>query len=418
MAAVSLVVLLRWDLEARAGDQGLTAVGASDNAGTAAIAEPVHAVDGTEEGSSQALTANSAGPGTNAGENRDPTAPAEGVSDATADPVATYLFDVYRRSPTKRDGHGDFTWKDQAAAELVGMSLKEYVISGMDPDFRELLYSAGLAMDRAGISWTILSGFRDDYRQGIAVGLKAHGGNSLHGGTVATGGYGHGCAVDLGSVDGLSNQEVWQWVAVHGAGFGLRRPLAERDPAHVQPRGAWHELAAAFRRHRTGADGETAVGPEENTGATDSTWMPAGDFSLSLGDPCTNRQALVDHMRGVGTANEPPKDPATGEPPRAAGSLKVLSEAGKKPKMQGDSRRLHTMWFVQLSGGPSESVALGGYYRVQRKFGRILGAYRPVLAAAGGQWYRARIALGSRAVANKLCTNLRSAGGDCIVLPN
>jgi hypothetical protein len=128
------------------------------------------------------------------------------------------------------------------------MSVSDYVIGGMDPDFRELLYHAGLAMDLAGIHWTILSGFRDDYRQSIAAGLKAHPGNSFHGGSIATGGYGHGCAADLASADGVSNQDVWQWLAVHGAEFGLQRPLPAVDPAHVQPRGAWHGLAAVLTR--------------------------------------------------------------------------------------------------------------------------------------------------------------------------
>ena len=51
----------------------------------------------------------------------------------------------------------------------------------MDPDFREQLYHAGRAMDAAGIRWSILSAFRDDYRQSIASGFKARTGNSLHG---------------------------------------------------------------------------------------------------------------------------------------------------------------------------------------------------------------------------------------------
>ena len=77
---------------------------------------------------------------------------------------------------------GDFTWKDASAALRLGMSLETYVIGGMDPDLRELLYRAGLALDAAGIHWTILSAFRDDYRQSLVSGFKAHTDNSLHGG--------------------------------------------------------------------------------------------------------------------------------------------------------------------------------------------------------------------------------------------
>ena len=240
---LALLTLVTWVSQAEAGNNHGSSLSGPDNSEPLAVFAPVPEDRRKGERSPDDLTGNSATePATDAAETQDRKSPPQTGREVTRDPIVAYLFGVYQRSPTKRDGHGDFTWKDQAAAERVGMSIQDYVIGGMDPDFREQLYHAGLAMDRAGISWIILSGFRDDYRQDIAVGLKAHAGNSFHGGTLATGGYGHGCAVDLGSVDGLSNQRVWQWVAVHGAEFGLRRPLPERDPAHVQPRGAWHEL--------------------------------------------------------------------------------------------------------------------------------------------------------------------------------
>src|SRR5262249_37504761 len=87
--------------------------------------------------------------------------------------VDNYLWEVYLREPVKKDGSGDFTWKDPAAAKHMNMSMQDYVIRGMDPDFREQLYHAGKAMDAAGLRWSMLSAFRDDYRQGIAAGFKA-----------------------------------------------------------------------------------------------------------------------------------------------------------------------------------------------------------------------------------------------------
>jgi hypothetical protein len=204
----------------------------------------------------------------------------------------------------------------------------------------------------------------------------------------------------------------------------LLRPLPGRDPAHVQPRGAWHELADALRRHRTGD--ETPADEK----ATDAAWIPTGEFTNNLEDRCTNRQARPDRAKGPATiANQLTNGPASAESGHlskvhnsalSTDSLNVLSEADSKSTVPSVSSRSHTMWFVQLAGGPSQSVALGTYYRVQQKFGRILGAYRPVLARGGGKarWYRARVALNSRATADKLCTTLRSAGGDCIVLSN
>jgi hypothetical protein len=181
---------------------------------------------------------------------------------ANMDEVDRYLWEVYQRAPTKRDHSGDFTWKDPAAAKRMGMSLPEYVIGGMDPDFREQLYHAGQAMDADGIQWSLLSAFRDDYRQGLAKGFKAKVGRSLHGGSRATGGYGHGRAVDVTNADGDADI-VWHWLDANGSKFGLHRPIPGPDPAHVQSRGEWHKLALALRESRLRAVDATAAADRE-----------------------------------------------------------------------------------------------------------------------------------------------------------
>jgi hypothetical protein len=168
------------------------------------------------------------------------------------DQVDDYLWEVYQRVPTKKDGTGDFTWKDPAAAKHMGLAMRDYVIGGMDPEFREQLYHAGHAMDAAGLQWSMLSAFRDDYRQGLASGYKASVGNSLHGGSRRTGGYGHGRAIDITGPDGRES-DVWNWIDAHGAKYGLHRPLPGADPAHIQQRGDWHKIAFALREVRTGA---------------------------------------------------------------------------------------------------------------------------------------------------------------------
>jgi hypothetical protein len=190
------------------------------------------------------------------------SAPADALLDAPARPhdakarpldaIDQYLWGVYQRSATKRDSSGDFTWKDEAAAARLGIVTRQYVIGGMDPDFRELLFNLGHAMDAAGLNWTILSGFRDDYRQGLASGYKARVGNSFHGGSRATGGYGHGCAADIEASDseGGSSNAVWKWVDQHGEKFGIFRPMKANDPAHIQPLGDWHDVAFNLRDKR------------------------------------------------------------------------------------------------------------------------------------------------------------------------
>jgi hypothetical protein len=183
------------------------------------------------------------------------------ASSAPVDEVKAYLWSAYQRSPTKVDGHGDFTWKDVSAAGHVVLSVEDYVIGGIDPDFRELLFAAGHAMDAAGVEWTILSGFRDDFRQNLAAGLKARVNNSFHGGSEATGGYGHGCAVDLASVDRHSDDKVWNWVDRKGREFDLNRPLRAADPAHTLPMTGWRELAAILRNKRLGTSAEADPEP-------------------------------------------------------------------------------------------------------------------------------------------------------------
>jgi hypothetical protein len=187
--------------------------------------------------------------------------PAEGEpkrAPSAQEQVDEYLWEVYQRSPIKKDGTGDFTWKDPAAAKRVKMSLKDYVIGGMDSDFRETLYHAGKAMDAEGLRWSMLSAFRDDYRQGIASGLKARVGNSLHGGSRATGGYGNGRAADIVNTEG-EHSAVWRWIDRNGAKYGLARPMPGYDPAHVQARGGWHTVATALRKSRTGTTAVAAA---------------------------------------------------------------------------------------------------------------------------------------------------------------
>jgi hypothetical protein len=134
----------------------------------------------------------------------------------------------------------DFTWKDPKAAEKADMPLMEYVIGGMDRSFKLKLYHALRAMDEAGLAPGITSAFRDDYRQSLASGLKAATDRSYHGGSFR-GGYGHGFAADLVSVNGdndaqrcTANGKLWNWIDAHPE-FGIGRPYLDKDPAHVAP---------------------------------------------------------------------------------------------------------------------------------------------------------------------------------------
>jgi hypothetical protein len=135
----------------------------------------------------------------------------------------------------------DFTWKDPKAAERTGMPMMDYVIGGMDRNFKLKLFRALYAAETAGLQPGITSAFRDDYRQSIASGLKAASNRSYHGGSLR-GGYGHGLAADIVSVNGatrskrwVSTEALWKWVDANGRQFGIGRPYLDRDPPHVGP---------------------------------------------------------------------------------------------------------------------------------------------------------------------------------------
>jgi hypothetical protein len=135
----------------------------------------------------------------------------------------------------------DFTWKDPIAAQKAGMSLKDYVIGGMDRRFKLKLFHALRAMDDAGLMPGITSAFRDDYRQSIASGNKAASDSSYHGGS-RRGGYGRGLAADVVSVKGetrlqryASSEVLWKWIDAHEMELGIARPYLDRDPPHVGP---------------------------------------------------------------------------------------------------------------------------------------------------------------------------------------
>lgn len=79
-------------------------------------------------------------------------------------------------------------------------------------------------------------------------------------------------------------------------------------------------------------------------------------------------------------------------------------------------------WGVQLVGGPSEVVAMASFYKMQRIYRAALESRQPMVlrtpVGGSGSWYRVRIGAVSRNDAERLCSNLRSVGGSCLVQPN
>jgi hypothetical protein len=160
---------------------------------------------------------------------------------------------VTQRIGTPADS--DFGWKDPKAATKAGMLLMDYVIGGMDRTFKSRLFHMLYAVEQAGFSPGITSGFRDDFRQAIASGRKARSNMSYHGGSVH-GGYGHGLAADVISIKGKDRSErldasrlLWSWIDQHAKQFGIGRPYLEYDPPHVAPMDG-----KEYAHHRGGGD--------------------------------------------------------------------------------------------------------------------------------------------------------------------
>jgi hypothetical protein len=80
-------------------------------------------------------------------------------------------------------------------------------------------------------------------------------------------------------------------------------------------------------------------------------------------------------------------------------------------------------WGVQLVGSSSDATALAAYHHLQVKYASILGAREPRvlhhgLARGSMGWARVHVGTESRAGAEKLCAELRTAGATCTVLRN
>jgi hypothetical protein len=135
----------------------------------------------------------------------------------------------------------NFGWKDPKAAEKAAMPMVDYVIGGMDREFKRKLFHALRTAEEAGLAPGITSAFRDDYRQSIATGLTAATDRSYHGGSFR-GGYGHGLAADIVSVAGatraqrwIASDALWKWIDVHESELGIGRPYRDKDPPHLAP---------------------------------------------------------------------------------------------------------------------------------------------------------------------------------------
>jgi hypothetical protein len=129
-----------------------------------------------------------------------------------------------------------------------------------------------------------------------------------------------------------------------------------------------------------------------------------------------------------GAAAQPP----AGEPaPAAAASchdLVALLEQAPNPFVEELQQRISlaaaSPWGVELSAGFSHDRVLTAYAGLLQRFGEILSGRDPsilsgVLRSRGIRaFYRVSVGAPTRAAANDLCTQIRRAGGACLVIRN
>jgi hypothetical protein len=80
-------------------------------------------------------------------------------------------------------------------------------------------------------------------------------------------------------------------------------------------------------------------------------------------------------------------------------------------------------WGVQLVGSSSDATALAAYHQLHARYASILGEREPRvlhhgLARGSMGWARVHVGTESRAIAEKLCAELRAAGASCTVQRN
>ncbi len=202
-----------------------------------------------------------------------------------------------------------------------------------------------------------------------------------------------------------------------------RRLLDPLDPVQALPKSAefLKELRAEFgnlglaaaaynagpRRVKEWLDGTGGMPQETRSYVSAITGRPVEDWAK---------------VRESGAAEE--------ERPRGAGcaTLMALLKTAPDSFVAGLERRVTSAaikpWGVQLAAGFSRDRALAAYARATRRFDEQLGEHDPIIQATTSRsrgrraLYQVRIGADTRAAADEICGELRTAGGACMVLRN
>jgi cell division protein FtsN len=143
-----------------------------------------------------------------------------------------------------------------------------------------------------------------------------------------------------------------------------------------------------------------------------NTPAPSANAPLSLSPEAGNSQLSVPPPAAV--RDLPP--PGSAPQPQRQANAAPATPAPRAPAAGGH-------FHVQVSSQKSEADAQASYRSIQSKYSSVLGGQPHVVRRADlgskGVYYRAMVGpFGSREEAVQHCTNLKSAGGDCVVQAN
>jgi hypothetical protein len=197
------------------------------------------------------------------------------------------------------------------------------------------------------------------------------------------------------AVSPVGAQGIAQFMPGTAAERGLTAPF---DPHQALPKSA--EFLAELRQ-RFGNLGLAAAaynaGPQRVTG-----WL-AGRRSLPL-----ETRNYVMAITGYGA-----------DLWRGDAALQPRADIPTSESRPVQIRAKPSVWRVQLKGAPSESAVRHAYADLQRKFPSVLGGHSPMIVrtVVAGRlgWIRAQVGMDTREGAERLCSALKAAGGDCIV---
>jgi sporulation related protein len=153
----------------------------------------------------------------------------------------------------------------------------------------------------------------------------------------------------------------------------------------------------------------------------------AGPAAASAPAPAPVRSAAPPRPSAPATAAPAPAGPLSLTPqgvaqPAPAPAPAPARTSAISPPPQARAAETASGFFVQVTAQRSEAEAQSSYRGIQSKYANLLGSHQPVIRrkdlGSKGVFYGAQVGPLSHEAAVKLCEDLKSAGGSCMIQRN